>query len=127
MNNFKIGSLAVITLLLVLFMHLKGMAYHLYLNYWFYDIIMHVLGGIGIALSALYILKNPKYIIPATIFAGVVWELFEMYYGIAGAKLWTNAYYADTIKDLFDDTLGSVIIYFIVVKNENLELINLKK
>jgi uncharacterized BrkB/YihY/UPF0761 family membrane protein len=116
MNNLKIAVLTLATLLIVLFMHVKGIENHLYLTYWFYDIIVHFLGGVGIALASLYIFKNPKYIIPASIFAGIIWELFEICFNITGSKLWTNPYYIDTVKDLFDDTLGAVFVYLIIKK-----------
>lgn len=118
MNNNKIAFLSITTLLLVLFMHLEGMSQHLYIDYWFYDIIMHILGGAGIGFSILYVLKNPKYIIPISIIGGIAWELFEVYFNISGAKLWTTPYYLDTAKDLLDDTIGSMLAYLIITNKK---------
>ena len=124
MNNLKIAVLAIVVLVLVLLLHIYGMSSELYITTWYYDIIMHILGGIGISLAVFYVFKNPKYIIPLTILAGIAWELFEIYYNIAGARLWTKAYYLDTAKDLLDDFLGSAIVFTILklkfnkIKNE---------
>jgi hypothetical protein len=111
MNNLKLALVTISVLVLILVLHLFGMYEHLYISYWYYDIILHILGGIGIALSALYIFKNPKYIVMITIIAGLSWELFEVYYNIAGSPVGTFAYRIDTIKDLINDTLGATIVW----------------
>lgn len=114
MHTLKLAVTTLVVLLTVLVLHLQGIEYHLYMSYWYYDIITHFLGGVGIALSVFFVLKNPRYIIPLTIVAGIIWELFEIYYNITGSKIWSNPYYIDTIKDLFNDTLGSVFVYLLI-------------
>ncbi len=114
MYRLKLAATTLFVLFLVFFLHLKGMQYHFYMTYWYYDIIMHFLAGIGIALSALYVLKNPKDIILITLVAGLAWELFEVYFNIAGSPIGSTAYRLDTLKDLFDDVLGSVLVYLLI-------------
>lgn len=111
--NFRLASITLFVLILILILHLFGMYEHLYISYWYYDIILHILGGVGIALSALFILKNPRYIILITIVAGILWELFEAYYGITGAPVGSYSHKIDTVKDLVDDTLGALVVYLI--------------
>ncbi len=106
-----IGTLFVLSLLF--FLHKYGMMNYWYVYYPYLDIINHILGGIGIAMSLLFILKNPKYIIPLTFIAGIAWEFFEVYYDISGYHFGTLLYNIDTIKDLLNDTLGSVIVWLI--------------
>ena len=77
------------------------------------DIFIHFLGGDCIALSVLYVFKENKYIIPLTIVAGICWEIFEVYFGIAGHPFGTYLYNIDTVKDLIMDTLGAVAVYYI--------------
>lgn len=101
------------------------MAEHLYVEYWFYDIILHFLGGAGVAVSILCISKllnirsierNTVRIIYLTFIAGIAWELFELYYDIAGHVFGTLEYNSDTIKDLIMDSLGGAFIVLIFRK-----------
>ena len=88
------------------------------------DILMHILGGVGLALSInlILLLFFPKYtstfwsLIALTFIAGVAWELFEAVNGIAGAPVGTTAYYFDSAKDLVNDTLGAIIASYILRK-----------
>src|SRR4051812_38249864 len=98
---------ALIIVALVLYMHLAGLG-GLYLRYGWYDIFMHIFGGIGIGLFVLAIIdKNRPYmankrrnIIIWVILAGLLWELFEAVYNVSGYPLGTKMYYLDTLKDL---------------------------
>ncbi len=108
---------ALMALVLLASLHLNATVGQWYVRYRGFDIIMHILGGIGLALSIYWILVTflPNYalsfwrIILLTFLAGVAWEVFEAVNDIAGAPVGTTAYYLDTLKDLFDDALGAVI------------------
>ena len=122
----KLYIYALVVLLATLGAHLMGIN-GLYFRYPFYDIFMHILGGIGIGLfitafvksnfstyvSALHIRRN---IVMGVLLVGIVWELFEMYYNIAGAPIGTKAYYIDTVKDLWDDVIGGTLVAWIVFR-----------
>lgn len=92
------------------------------MNYWFYDIILHFLGGVCVSLALFcicklfkinFILNNIWQIILFTFIIGFGWELFELIYDIAGHDFGTRAYNIDTVKDLIMDTLGgSLALYF---------------
>ena len=118
MNNLKLASLTLLALLSLLVLHIYGMSRHLYLNIWYYDVIMHLLGGVGIALATLYVLKNPKYIIIATFVMGIVWELFEVYFNLTGYVVGTMPYTIDTTKDLIMDTLGAFFVWYVVRRDK---------
>lgn len=124
-KNLKISIFTILVLTLLLVLHLWGMAEHLYVEYWFYDIILHFLGGAGVAVSILCISKllnipliksNMINIIYLTFIAGVAWELFELYYDIAGHVFGTFEYNSDTVKDLIMDSLGGAAIVLIYRK-----------
>lgn len=126
MQNLKISVSTIFVLLLIFTLHFIGMSENLYIKFWFYDIIMHILGGIGIAMSVYCVLVFLKLdnhkgrfwsIVTLTFLAGFAWELFEIYFNLTGSKLWSTPYYLDTIKDLFNDVLGSVIVG-LVLKNK---------
>jgi len=123
MNKTYIPALLVLIVLLVL--HCIGTEYHLYVKIGWYDIMMHVLGGVGIGLSTYWVLKTfvardfGNYfwlIITITFFLGLAWEIMEAIYNIAGGPVGSRIYYIDTVKDLFNDTLGAVIAYLFIRK-----------
>ena len=79
----------------VLFLgQIAGNDYGLYLHIWTFDIAMHFLGGLGIGLAVLasvrlhtqHIYSETKIILSAVLIAGILWELFEAYYNIAGTS-----------------------------------------
>ncbi len=95
-----------------------GIEQDYFLTIWWWDILLHVLGGvwaglfgawaagffgirITLARCALYALA-----------IGAGWELFEYAAGLGGSIF--MSYTADVIKDLFDDTLGGALAYYFV-------------
>ncbi|MES2314908.1 MAG: hypothetical protein V4524_03175 [Patescibacteria group bacterium] len=112
---------ALVALVVLFIAHILGNSFDFYTRITGYDIPMHILGGIGIGFSIVAVLRSCTFKIDsrywvAIIFVfigGFLWELFEAYYGIAGAPVGTKAYYIDTIKDLFDDTLGGLLVVYI--------------
>jgi len=126
MHNLKISVSTLTLLLVLLYLHKYAIAYHLYTQYWFYDIIMHFLGGVGLAMSFYCITiffnirsikDNLWKIIILTLIAGIVWELFEIKYDLIGSPFGTIKYNIDTIKDLIMDTLGAVFVWRIIRSN----------
>ncbi|MEI6305103.1 MAG: hypothetical protein WCP09_03775 [Candidatus Taylorbacteria bacterium] len=113
----KIYIYAFLVLAATLIAHLFGIN-GLYWNIPSYDIFMHILGGVGIGLFVLAFLKSnfsrfadkKVVIVLGVLGVGIIWELFEMYFNIAGAPVGTKAYYIDTTKDLFDDMVGGAIV-----------------
>lgn len=112
-SKSKLPAITIALSLLLFVLHSKAIDGYWYLKIPFYDLITHFLGGVCIALSALYVLKNPRYIIPITIIVGLAWEVFEVYYGISGWPLHTLNYWVDSVKDMFVDTLGALVVYII--------------
>ncbi len=124
MNKTYIPTLAV--LIVLAFLHKLASAGHWYVRYPGFDILMHILGGVGLALATYWILVTffskrfkagkPLFwtLMGFTVLLGVAWEAMEGLYAIAGAPVGTGKYYLDTAKDLVNDTLGAIIAaYFI--------------
>ncbi len=117
---------ALIILAIVLAAHLLGLT-GLYVTFFWYDIMMHILGGVGIGLFVTAIVNmhfpaivnRRRFIIVSVVIVGIVWELFEAYYDIAGYRFGTKLYYLDTIKDLIDDTIGASLVAYWVTRNKN--------
>lgn len=113
MHNSKLALATLALLLLLLGLHMYGMALHWYLYFPFFDLITHFLGGAGIALSVLYVVKNPKHIITIAVIAGIAWEVFEVYFDIMGWPVSSRAYKIDTAVDIVMDTLGAVSVWLV--------------
>lgn len=108
---------AFLVLLAVAVANYVGQVYDVALRVPFYDVYLHLAGGfgIGLMLSAMHrsvfadhaVSRNGRWLIVVSVLCvGLVWELFEAYFNIAGAPVGTKAYYIDTIKDLCDDLFG---------------------
>lgn len=99
---------------------------YLYWTYWWYDIMMHFLGGFLVAGIALWFLARFSHesvrvarraLIVAVVTAVIVgtgWEFFEYF---SGALLQQNgSIVGDTALDLVMDTVGALVMWGILVK-----------
>lgn len=83
-----------------------------------FHVIMHVAGGIGIALFTAALIESGlmrprnrrRTVIAAALIAGIIWEAIEVYFKITGFRLWTTYYYLDTVKDLINDVIGGSLV-----------------
>ncbi len=93
--------------------------FYWYYSIWYFDMIMHFLGGLWVALAYLYLVSatdiNQRLVwktLGAVLLIGVGWEIFEFYFINHVAE---NPFdQVDTLSDLFFDLLGGsgAIIYF---------------
>ena len=121
----KYYLIAFVVLTLTLVAHILGLNIF-YATVPVYDIFMHILGGLGIGFF-LYALGQSLYqnkitknqIIVGVFLVGVVWEIFEIIYNIAGYPFWTKAYYLDTAKDLLDDVIGGAVACYCLPRNNS--------
>lgn len=108
-----LGILGLVSVLALL--QLIALEEFLYWQFWWFDLVMHFIGGLiigGIALFITsYILSDPKYTFPFFLFVlvvvGVGWELLELSTGMFREDNYT----LDTSIDLLMDTLGAVVVY----------------
>ncbi len=126
MNKTYIPTLISVAFLAIL--HELASNGHWYVRYPGFDIFMHILGGVGLALATYWILVTffKKYfkagkpmfwtLIGFTFLLGAGWEVMEAMYEIAGAPVGTSQYYFDVIKDLVNDTLGAIIAAYFIEK-----------
>jgi hypothetical protein len=96
-------------------LHFGGLAYRVYITFWWWDLLTHSLSGFGVA-GVLFIVfprafdgSRAPLVVAGIIFAiGAGFELYEFlfkdfWYG------WSTAYYAeDTLTDLVVDVLGGL-------------------
>lgn len=113
-TSFLIGAL-----------HLGALKYSWYWLYWWFDIPVHFLGGIVVALISLYVyLKyssaqgslTKKQLFWVTFLGvlviGLLWEAFELVVG--GRAFADSDYMLDTISDIFTNISGSALVYVII-------------
>lgn len=88
----------------------------LYFSVWWFDIVMHFLGGLWIALIALWFYKafagedaesGKGYFVAlvTVVVVGILWEVMEIWAGLT----WTHGdYKIDTVIDLIMDVVGAI-------------------
>lgn len=123
---------ALIALAIIFIINVFSLYYGWYLEWDWFDISMHYLGGFFVAMFMAYYLrdrlvpginiKNALIIVGATLFIGVVWEfaefianqiLIEPFYRWFGLRTYFMGDLKDTITDLLMDTLGSITFMFL--------------
>jgi len=101
--------------------------FYFYWIYWWFDYIMHFLGGLSIGLFVLWGAlrfgflsggeRDDVWIIMMALIAvliiGISWEIFEYMNGLTQS---TESYSLDVVHDLWSDVLGAFLAGFIVVK-----------
>ncbi len=118
----------VILIWFILICDLIALRYFLFWRFWWFDIVMHFLGGFWLVLLCYYLLffsnlKNKlilikeKYSVLIISFSfvvgiGILWELYELVFAFP----LKNGYLFDTILDLVMDMLGWGIAYYFVLK-----------
>jgi hypothetical protein len=99
----------------VAFLHYRGITYDLYWALWWYDLLVHFLGGMWVALFFVWIVQwlgmsvtrtSAMFLIGigATIVVGFAWEMFELATGMVEI-----AYWRDTLIDLVMDVSGALL------------------
>ncbi|MBP6856284.1 MAG: hypothetical protein KBC42_01925 [Candidatus Pacebacteria bacterium] len=111
----------------IFLVNIMAMKFHWYSIVWWFDMPMHTLGGMWIALTSLFVYKyrrttydditNPKKLffvaLICVIIIGLLWEIFEFGMETVGTLDLANP--IDSISDLCFDLVGGVVgtMYFI--------------
>lgn len=122
-RTWRLAALTILSLSALLTLHIFAMKYFWYIRFPVIDIPMHFLGGMSLAMSSLYILKRPKYILLASLLLGLAWEWFEVAYNLTGWPFGTTKYYMDTSLDIVMDMAGALTVWIIskyLRKNERI-------
>ncbi len=106
-------------------------AHHLYFQFWWFDIVMHFLGGVFSGLAVLWAYhyfcmricdqRKARLFLVAlmgTLIIGVAWEVFE---GVAGIHLIEAHIVSDTLMDLLMDSLGALAAFFAFIPQKDIE------
>ncbi len=101
---------------------------HLYYLLWWFDIPMHMLGGLWVGLTALVIYYHTGWIkrkdrslsfvvaftLATTMVIGLLWEVFE--FSVEHFVKLNDNGLLDTLKDLVDDLVGASIAALVFIK-----------
>jgi hypothetical protein len=112
--------------------YLGGQFYWYWIHKWF-DIPVHMLGGVWIGFTTLWLLakfmnlkvmkvfrmKALGIVIFAIFFVGISWEIFELLGGITNMA--DSAYWPDTVGDIINDFIGGMLAYFVFIKTKKPE------
>ena len=114
-------------LVLIAVLHNAASLFYFYWTLWWFDILMHFLGGFWIASVCLWIfygnyfrqISRPSrtklfvFAILSSIILGLAWEAFELATNI----ILFPEYIPDSALDMVMDTIGGVFAYFFYVRN----------
>jgi len=120
-NRYFVPSFALIIIIALLHYLALDRAYYWTISW--YDIMMHFLGGVWVALFALWIFSSRKIsflplrisflqIVSLVICIGIIWELYEILFGLTFVS--DPEYLGDTMLDLIMDTIGGICVAFSV-------------
>ncbi|MCM2339052.1 MAG: hypothetical protein NDI62_01180 [Burkholderiales bacterium] len=120
MDYKKLLKYSAVLIFSIFLMNYLALRFHWYFSIWYFDMLMHFLGGIWLGFISIYLFnfdsgskKSFFNIIVAVFVVGVGWEIFEI---VVNAYTTENAFnFLDTISDLFFDTAGGVfaLLYFL--------------
>lgn len=127
MKNAILLRLVGIAAIVVFLLHMTAMYLHLYWTIIWFDLVVHALGGLWVALTLLWLVFHSNYerlhvfrglgvflvAIIGTLAVGIVWEFFELATDTAVSP---EIYRIDTALDLLMDTTGALIAYSFFIK-----------
>jgi glycopeptide antibiotics resistance protein len=109
-----------LTSITVSVLHIAALSQEYYWTLWWYDVMMHFLGGMVIASIYVWLSKSfPKLNLGVSfwkmtlfiILVGFVWEAWEVFTGMTGFR--EINYVSDTTYDFINDILGTLAVFFI--------------
>lgn len=116
---------AFLSALILLASHSLAVRYGWYVSFSYYDILMHLLGGVAVGLLVFTVATSLGYVgrkrfaivIIGVVAFGIGWELFEIIFDMTSFPIGTNMYFVDTTKDMINDIIGGIIA-FNIIKNK---------
>jgi hypothetical protein len=124
MNKDYIYQISLISLIAILH-GVFGIMLGLYMLWWF-DILMHFLGGLWVGISAYFFIYKRGFpgshylqsvnkiivVLAVTLIVGLIWEVFEYANGLTFV-LGDESYYLDTCYDIIMDLLGGMTALYL--------------
>lgn len=124
MDYKKLLKYSAVLIFFIFLMNYLALRFHWYFSIWYFDMLMHFLGGIWLGFISIYLFNfdpNSKKsffnIIAAVFIVGMGWEIFEI---VVNAYTTENTFnILDTLSDLLFDTAGGVFALFYFLKKNS--------
>ncbi len=104
-----------------------GIVFFLFWKLWWYDVLLHFLGGVFVVCVARWgLFALPRwcarfselhpflFCLIIALAVGILWEVFEF---TSGLTFLASGYWFDTMKDLCMDTFGGIFAYALFYRN----------
>jgi hypothetical protein len=110
----KIFTRVALVIFLIFLLNFVGSRFYWYYSIWYFDIIMHILGGLWVGLAVIWIfskskvafsIRNIALFFVGVLIVGIFWEIFEILVNETIARNPFNFF--DTISDIFCDLTGA--------------------
>ena len=108
-----------ILLIFIAAMHITAIKFDIYYEVWWFDNIMHFLGGVWVALTSFWLYNTSRFTrrffgpskplivaLFSIVVIGILWEVYEY---LTDQTYSMIGYYLDTAKDLVVDLIGAVV------------------
>ncbi len=123
MSRIRLLRILALLVCAIAVLHIAAIVFSLYWTFWWYDMPLHLLGGIFIGLFVLWLRFFSGYfgapgipsgarvfcfVVIATLVIGIGWEVFEYLWG----HTWSvEGYWLDTSTDVAFDLVGGLIAF----------------
>ena len=119
---------SVLVLVILISLHFVGSYYSLYWKFSWFDVVVHIMSGLWVALLVLWLAsifeqinslkeyKTKSFLIAfiSAILIGVIWEIIENVFQITFTK--ASGYSLNTALDILNDGLGGLLAYLYFVQ-----------
>jgi len=108
---------------LIFYLNTIALEYYLYWTYWWYDIVMHFLGGVLVAAMVVWVLTRFNFLPKQTRYSSFMWTLlfvllvgasWEVFEYVNGFFIGEANIVADTALDLVMDVTGGVVSWLVL-------------
>jgi hypothetical protein len=124
MNKTRILKHLFLLMFFIFIANMLALKFYWYSLIWYFDVIMHTLGGFWVGMFFLYVFERNKKsfnnsslffkVLFATLAVGILWEFYEFYIYQYISQIPFD--YIDTSADIFFDLLGFWASYFYFIK-----------
>lgn len=123
MNRSMLLKHLVVLMFFIFLVNFAANKFYWYYSVWYFDIIMHFLGGLWLGLFFAYIFSGKSgpspgsgfffKVLLSTLVVGILWEFYEYYLNAVSLESFDLP---DTLYDIFFDMLGAAASLFYLFK-----------